>query len=74
MKRCPFQNHGYRTIRKLPLKNHDRIDSHLRLSSPIDRLEMRRFMIVEIHTNHDAKEPTDFWHVPILPHSFPAPI
>ena len=25
---------------------------------------MRRIMIVEIHTNHNAKEATDFWHNP----------
>ena len=36
--------------------------SHLRLKSRIDGVKVRRIMIVEIHTDHDAKEATDFWH------------
>ena len=56
MKRSPFQDHGRRTIRELPLEDNDGINSDLRLIPCIEGVEMRRIMLVEIHTNHDAKE------------------
>ncbi len=48
-----------------PFEDNDGINSDLRLIPCIEGVEMRRIMLVEIHTNHDAKETADFWHSPL---------
>ena len=57
-----------------PSKDNDGINSDLRLIPCIEGAEMRRIMLVEIHTNHDAKETADFWHRPYANTPFHIPI
>ena len=46
---------SHSAARKLALQNAYRLDSYLRLLARIHRMEMRRVVIVEIHSDHDPK-------------------
>jgi hypothetical protein len=68
MKRRPFEYHRRSTIREGALENRDRLDSDLSFAPGIIGMDMRRIVVVEIHSNHDAKEAADLGHLPISYH------
>ena len=69
MKGRPFHHHGRRAIRDVPLESNDGINSDLRLIPGIDGVEVRRIMVVEIHTNDNAEETADLWHSLLFYHA-----
>ena len=56
MERSGFENHRRRAVRKRAIENRDRFDSDLIFIPAINGMDVRRIVVVEIHTNHDAKK------------------
>ena len=46
-----------------PVEHVDRVDPNLRFILSVERMKMRRLVVVEVHPNDDAKEPADLRHI-----------
>ena len=59
MKRGPFEDHGGGPAGKCAFQGCDWFDSDLHFIPAVESMEMRRIVIVEVHSNNDAEEAAD---------------
>ena len=67
MRGSPLQDHSERTSWKPATQNSDRIDADLNLGTSVDRVKMRRIVVIEVHANGDSKKAAYFRHGQPLP-------
>ena len=62
MKRGPFEDHGGGPAWKCAFQGCNRFDSDLHFIAAVESVEMRRIVVVEVHSNNDAEEAADLGH------------
>jgi hypothetical protein len=63
MKRGPFEHQRHRSPRQLTSDYGECLYFNQGLEFAIQRMEMGRFMIAEVHSNHNPKEPSYLGHL-----------
>lgn len=63
MNMCPLRYQRKNTRRKRTFDNISVLDGNLCAVPLVTYVKMRWAVIIEIHRNHNPKEPTDLWHL-----------